>query len=108
MTTTVAGKPITPGLDARARFITRVYGHVLAAILALVALEVALFKSGVADRLNDAMRGVPWILILGGFMIVGWLARRSPAMWSPKGSSSCPFSGAPTSSRPAPSKARHR
>jgi len=79
MTTTVASAPISPGLDARARFITRVYGHVLAAILALVALEVALFKTGVADTLNRAMRGVPWILILGGFMVVGWLARR--AVW---------------------------
>ena len=77
MTTATANTPIRPGLDARARFITRVYTHVLAAILALVGLEVALFKSGVADRLNQAMRGVPWILILGGFMVVGWLARRT-------------------------------
>jgi len=79
MTTTIASKPISPELSAKARFITRVYSHVLAAILALVALEVALFKSGVADTLNTAMRGVPWILILGGFMVVGWLARR--AVW---------------------------
>lgn len=79
MTTATANTPIRPGLDARARFITRVYTLVLAAILALVGLEVALFKSGVADRLNQAMRGVPWILILGGFMVVGWLARR--AVW---------------------------
>jgi len=54
---TATSVPITPGLDARAQFITRVYSHVLAAILALVALEVALFKTGVADMLHEAIRG---------------------------------------------------
>lgn len=79
MPTQAASAPISPGLDARARFITRVYGHVLAAILILVALEVVLFKTGVADSLHNAIRGVPWVLILGAFMVVGWLARR--AVW---------------------------
>lgn len=77
-TTTTAGyKPIVPaGLDARTRFITRVYAHVLAAIVALVAVEVMLFKSGFAQTIRESMRGVPWVLILGAFMVVGWLARR--------------------------------
>jgi FtsH-binding integral membrane protein len=70
------GRPIEPGLDARARFIARVYAHVAAAIVALVAFEVALFRSGLADSIRHSMRAVPWILILGAFMIVGWLARR--------------------------------
>jgi FtsH-binding integral membrane protein len=74
---TAAASPIAPGLDARARFITRVYAHLLAAIVALVALEAALFASGVAATLQRAMRAVPWILILGAFMVVGWLARRA-------------------------------
>ncbi len=70
------GRPVEPGVDARTRFLTRVYVHVLAALLALVAVEVSLFESGIADRLYQAMRGVPWILILGAFMVFGWLARR--------------------------------
>ncbi len=73
---TANASPIEPGLDARGRFITRVYVHVLAAILALVAFEVAFFRSGLAADFRESIRGVPWILILGGFMIVGWMARR--------------------------------
>ncbi len=73
---TANASPIEPGLDARGRFITRVYVHVLAAILALVAFEVAFFRSGLAAGFRESIRGVPWVLILGGFMIVGWMARR--------------------------------
>jgi len=74
--TTATAVPITPGLDARARFVTRVYGHVVGAILALVGFEVAFFRSGLAAGFRESIRGVPWILVLGGFMIVGWMARQ--------------------------------
>jgi FtsH-binding integral membrane protein len=40
---------------ARAGFIRNVYGHVFGAVLAFVALEVVLFKSGVADSILQAL-----------------------------------------------------
>jgi uncharacterized protein len=59
----------------RGVFIMRVYGHLLAAIGAFVALEFWLFQSGMAERLARALLSVNWLLVLGGFMVSGWLAR---------------------------------
>jgi FtsH-binding integral membrane protein len=61
-------------IDARARFITRTYNHLFGAIAAFAAIEFALFKSGVAEPLAKAMLGTNWLLVLGAFMLVGWLA----------------------------------
>ncbi|MCP4203211.1 MAG: permease [bacterium] len=72
----LAGRPIAPGKSARATFVTRVYLHLLGAILVFVAFEVALFKSGVADKLAGAMAGVPWGLILAAFLMIAWFASR--------------------------------
>ena len=60
--------------DARSRFIWRTYGHVAAAILGFAAIESYLFDSGLAEPLAQSMLGFNWLLILGAFMIVGWLA----------------------------------
>ncbi len=68
--------PVDGAIDARTRFLTRVYLHVAGGLVALVAFEVALFETGVADRMRQALGSVPWILVLGAFMLVGWLARR--------------------------------
>lgn len=59
----------------RGIFIMRVYGHLLAAIGAFVALEFWLFQSGMAETLARTLLGVNWLLVLGGFMVSGWLAR---------------------------------
>lgn len=59
----------------RSRFLMRVYGHLLGAIAAFVALEVWFFQSGLAWRLTEALLGVNWMLVLGGFMVAGWMAR---------------------------------
>lgn len=58
---------------ARARFIARTYLHLFGAILAFTALEAYLFQSGWAYRIAEMMLGVNWLLVLGAFMIVGWL-----------------------------------
>ena len=34
-----------------------------------------LFKSGLAETIARALLGVNWLLVLGGFMVSGWLAR---------------------------------
>lgn len=72
----VAGRAIAPGAGARATFISRVYLHLLGAILAFVAFEVALFQSGLAAKLARAMAGVPWGLVLAGFLLTAWFASR--------------------------------
>jgi FtsH-binding integral membrane protein len=62
------------GVDARSRFITQTYTHLLGAILGFALIEVYLFKTGLAYTLARAMLGVSWLLVLGGFIVVGWLA----------------------------------
>lgn len=64
-------------VGARATFVMRTYMHLLGAMLGFVAIEVALFRTGLAATLAEAMLGVSWLLVLGAFMIVGWLASRA-------------------------------
>ena len=59
---------------ARTRFISRTYGHLFAAIAGFTAIEVFLFSTGMAETIAEAMLSTSWLLILGGFMIVGYLA----------------------------------
>jgi len=59
---------------ARAAFITRTYLHLLGAVAAFVAIEWALFESGLAWPMAQAMLSTSWLLVLGGFVIVSWLA----------------------------------
>ena len=37
-------------------------------------IEVVLFQSGLAESMTRAMLGVSWLLVLGGFIVVGWIA----------------------------------
>ena len=60
--------------ESRATFIWRTYGHVALAILGFAAIESYLFGNGMAEAMAVRMLGVNWLLILGAFMIVGWLA----------------------------------
>ena len=61
---------------ARGTFITRVYQHLLVALGAFILFEALLFNLGVAEAMWDffATNGAAWLLLLGGFMIVNWLA----------------------------------
>jgi FtsH-binding integral membrane protein len=49
------------------------------AIVAFAAIEFALFKTGLAYVIARSMMGVSWMLVLGGFMVAGWLASRVAA-----------------------------
>jgi FtsH-binding integral membrane protein len=66
-------------IDARARFIVRTYNHLFGALALFTLTEIALFTSGVADRIALTLMstGAGWLLVLGGFMVVGWLATRT-------------------------------
>lgn len=61
--------------DDRALFIRRTYGHLAAAILAFVLLEIALFQTGLPERMVPLMsEGMNWLIVLGLFMAVSWVA----------------------------------
>ena len=63
-------------VDARAQFILKTYAHLLGAVLLFTLIEVALFASGMAVVIARSMMGVSWLLVLGGFVVVSWLASR--------------------------------
>ena len=68
---------IQTGKTDRSRFLNRTYNHLLGAILAFIAVEVVLFKTGIAERVAvfalQGGSGTRWLLILGAFMVVSWL-----------------------------------
>lgn len=72
------GYPIHPSQvaasDARERFIVRTYNHLFGAIVLFALIEIALFKSGAAEVIARAMLGSSWLLVLGAFVVVSWLA----------------------------------
>lgn len=66
-------------LDAEERgaFVIRVYSHLLLAIGAFVAFETVLFSMGAAEAMYEFLfesGGSSWLLILGAFMVIQWLA----------------------------------
>ena len=61
----------------RADFIRNTYSHLLVAIAAFVGIEVFLFQTGLADSIAAAMLGTSWLIVLGAFMIVSWIASRA-------------------------------
>ncbi len=65
-------------LDAEERgaFVIRVYQHLLLAIGAFVAFETVLFQTGIAEAMFDFLTGASsaWLLILGAFMVIQWMA----------------------------------
>lgn len=63
--------------ETRGAFIIRTYAHVVGAILAFAGIEMYLFSAGYAETIALKMLSVNWLLILGAFMLVGWLATRT-------------------------------
>lgn len=72
----VANSPAT----VRAAFIKRTYGHVFASVLAFVALEAVIFKTGAADAiLKSVFSGgggkAAWIMLMVAFVGGGYVAQ---------------------------------
>ena len=64
-------------VDTRANFILKTYAHLVAALCAFTILEVLLFQGGLGDRLSEfLLTRVPWMGILGAFMVVMWIGAR--------------------------------
>jgi uncharacterized protein len=81
------GMPATPTMpveqhsrEVRGRFMTRVYGLVMGGIAAFIAMQYAMFTVEVAPDVSFAMYMADliyrtnWLIILGGFMLVSWMA----------------------------------
>lgn len=62
--------------DSRDRFLVRTYNTLFGAILAFTGIEIALFMSGLALPIAQALSG-NWLIVLGAFMVVSWLATRA-------------------------------
>jgi FtsH-binding integral membrane protein len=82
-----ASQPQVGAMDvaaSRARFLTRTYLHLLGAIVLFTGIEVALFQLGLALPIAKALFSVPWILVLGAFILAGSLfsgvAARAPSL----------------------------
>ncbi len=65
------------GFGTRSAFITKTYAHLLGAVIGFTLLEIYLFRSGYAEIIARALLGTNWLLVLGGFMLVSWLASRA-------------------------------
>jgi FtsH-binding integral membrane protein len=75
---TYMGRPIEElGVEARSVFITRVYIHLLAALIGFTVLEMLYFETGLAGSIASFVAGTSWLFVLGAFMVVGWLASRT-------------------------------
>ena len=69
--------PVSEGsVEDRSTFIWRTYAHVVGAILAFAGISAYLYSSGISERIAMPMLG-NWWMVLGAFMLVGWLASRA-------------------------------
>lgn len=78
---TVSRETDLVGFGTRAQFLTRTYFHLFGAILGFTLIEVALFQGGYAQTMAQAMLGVNWLLVLGGFVLVSWFASRAAILY---------------------------
>jgi len=60
--------------DEQSELITKTYTHLVLAIAAFIGIESWLFSSGRAQMIYEAMIGVSWLWVLGGFVLVSWIA----------------------------------
>ena len=75
-TTWIPGNVAQATLTERQLFIRRTYAHVLAAVLAFVGASYALYVAGVGERILEwiSTSQYSWLLVIGAFMVVGWIA----------------------------------
>ena len=75
------GMPATPTMpvvdhprEVRGRFMARVYGLVMAGIAAFIGMQYLMFAYGFAQFMAELIVQTNWLLLLGGFMVVSWMA----------------------------------
>lgn len=63
--------------DERAAFIAKTYAHLAVAIAAFIALTAGLLQlPGIGNVAATMVNGYNWLLVLGAFMVVSWIADR--------------------------------
>ncbi len=60
--------------DVRSAFMSSVYAHLMVGVAGFLLLQWLLFTSGLAHAIASFVLGTSWLLILGGFMVVSWMA----------------------------------
>jgi hypothetical protein len=73
LTPEAVSQPAVERLD-RSQFIARTYMHFLGALLLFGAIEYGLFSTPYAEQLALLMLQGSWLVILGAFIIVSWIA----------------------------------
>jgi uncharacterized protein len=68
----------------RAEFIRNTYAHLAGAVGGFIALEMLFFTTGIAQSVSMAMLSsrFGWLAIIGGFALLGWMARELTAQAS--------------------------
>lgn len=64
-------------VDTRATFITRTYLHLASAVVGCVAVLYGLFSLGLAEPIARGMLSISWLIPMGGFILINWLASRA-------------------------------
>jgi len=71
--------PVAEASDVeRLSFIRKTYLHLAFAVGAFVALEAVILQSPLAEQITASILGTRygWLMVLGAFMLVGWVAER--------------------------------
>lgn len=73
----------TPGFAAdasaadRSQFLVKTYFHLVGAVLAFIGIEAALMATpGIENLAMSMVQGYTWLLVLGGFLLVSYIAER--------------------------------
>lgn len=68
----------------RAEFIRNTYAHLAGAVGGFISLEMLFFTTGIAESISRAMLSnrLGWLAIIGGFALLGWMARELTAKTS--------------------------
>lgn len=63
--------------NERQKFIKNTYIHLAGAVAAFIVVEFILFQLGIAEALTSFIAGnrFGWLMILGGFSLLGWMSR---------------------------------
>lgn len=72
---TAVGAPAPGIVWQRREFLLQTYGHLLGAVVAFVMLEMVYFATGIAETVAGALLSVNWLVVLGGFIVVGFAGR---------------------------------
>ena len=63
--------------NERQKFIKNTYIHLAGAVAVFIVVEFILFQLGIAEALTSFIAGnrFGWLMILGGFSLLGWMSR---------------------------------